>query len=546
VSAAASPHGANAPLVAGGATPKARAPVGEVRAHDNEVAALLARLHAFPRRLTTDSRRVEPGVAFAAYPGSATDGRRFIADAIARGAAGVLWEPHEFHWQAEWDAPNVPVPGLKHALGDVADFVYGSPSSALWVIGVTGTNGKTSCTHWIADALEHCGRRAAVVGTLGNGLARALAPSANTTPDVCVLHELLAQFRAAGAQAVAMEVSSHGLDQGRVNGVAFDVALFTNLSRDHLDYHGSMAAYGAAKARLFASPGLRASVINVDDAFGRSLADQARARGQRVVTYGSAGADISATSIATGREGLVVTLHTPFGGGELETPVVGAFNASNLLGVLGVLLASDVPFSQALDALRRVTPPAGRMQRVGGGDAPIAVIDYAHTPDALEKALAALRPMVAPQRELVCVLGCGGDRDKGKRPEMGRIAATLADRVIVTNDNPRSEDAQAIAQAIVHGIHEAGNRRYRVELDRGAAIRLALADARPGDVVLIAGKGHEPYQEIAGKRIAFCDLAVARAALHATAPAQDPPRALRPLLPQGPESPAWADPARPA
>src|SRR5581483_5712468 len=219
--------------------------------------------------------------------------------------------------------------------------------------------------------------------------------------------------------------------------------------------------------------------------------------------------------------------------GEIETRVVGAFNASNLLGVLGVLLASDVALSTALDALRRVAPPAGRMQRVGGGDAPMAVIDYAHTPDALEKALAALRPMVAAGGELVCVFGCGGDRDKGKRPQMGRIAATLADRVIVTNDNPRGEDERVIAQAIVQGIHEAGNRRYRVELDRAAAIRLALAEARAGDVVLIAGKGHEPYQEIAGRRIPFSDLAVARAALRVTAPGQQPPA-------QAPQRPAQA------
>jgi UDP-N-acetylmuramoyl-L-alanyl-D-glutamate--2,6-diaminopimelate ligase len=481
--------------------------------HDVDVAALLARLGAFPRRITADSRRVEPGAAFAAYPGSANDGRRFIADAIARGATGVLWEPHDFEWHTEWRAPHVAVPGLKQALGAIADFLYGSASSDLWMVGVTGTNGKTSCAHWIAEALEHCGRRSAVLGTLGNGLVGALAASPYTTPDACVLHELLAQFRAAGAQAVAMEVSSHGLDQGRVNAVAFDVALFTNLSRDHLDYHGTMAAYGAAKARLFAWPGLRASVVNIDDPFGRSLVDELHARGQRVITYGLSGADIGASGIDMGREGLVLTLRTPFGNGQIDTRVVGAFNASNLLGVLGVLLASDVPLTAALDALRHVAPPAGRMQRVGGGDAPLAVVDYAHTPDALEKALTALRPIVAPERELVCVFGCGGDRDKGKRPQMGRIAATLADRVIVTNDNPRSEEPRAIAQAIVQGIHEAGNRRYRVELDRREAIRLALADARAGDVVLIAGKGHEPYQEIAGKRLPFSDLAVARAAL---------------------------------
>ena len=480
-----------------------------------DVAVLLARLGACPRRITADSRRVEPGVAFAAYPGGAQDGRAFIADAIARGTAGVLWEPRDFAWQAEWHAPNVPVPDLRQALGHVADFLYGSPSRDLWMVGVTGTNGKTSCTHWIAHALDACGRRAAILGTLGNGLVGALAPSSHTTPDVCVLHEVLAQMRRAGAQAVAMEVSSHGLDQGRVNGVAFDVALFTNLSRDHLDYHGTMAAYGAAKARLFAWPGLAASVVNVDDPFGRNLVDELRARGARVLTYGVAGADITASGIAMGRAGLVLELATPWGRGEVHTQLVGAFNAANVLGVLGVLLASDVPLAQALAALSNLMPPAGRMQRIGGGTLPLAVIDYAHTPDALEKALTALRPAVEPGHELTCVFGCGGDRDKGKRPQMGRIAATLADRVIVTNDNPRSEEPQAIAQAIVQGIREAGNRRYRVELDRRAAIRLALEDARPGDVVLIAGKGHEPYQEIAGRRLPFLDLAVAREALTA-------------------------------
>jgi UDP-N-acetylmuramoyl-L-alanyl-D-glutamate--2,6-diaminopimelate ligase len=480
-----------------------------------DVAAILARLAAYPRRITADSRRVEPGVAFAAYPGAARDGRAFIGDALARGAAGVLWEPRDFQWSAEWHAPNVPVPDLKRAVGHVADFLYGSPSQSLWMVGVTGTNGKTSCAHWIAHALEHCGRRAAILGTLGNGLVGALAPASNTTPDACVLHELLAQLRHAGAQAVAMEVSSHGLDQGRLNGVAFDVALFTNLSRDHLDYHGTMAAYGAAKARLFAWPGLRTLVVNADDDFGRSVIDDARRHGRSVVTYGLSGADICATGIAMGRDGLMLELVTPWGRGKVQTQVVGGFNASNLLGVLGVLLASDVRLDCALEALCKVAPPAGRMQPLGGGDAPLVVVDYAHTPDALDKALTALRSAVAPGHSLTVVFGCGGDRDKGKRPQMGRIAATLADRVIVTNDNPRSEDPRAIAQSIVHGIHETGNRRYRVELDRAAAIALALEQAEAGDVVLIAGKGHEPYQEIAGQRLPFSDLTVARKALQA-------------------------------
>ena len=484
-------------------------------AADFDVAALLARLRARPRRITADSRQVEAGVAFAAYPGHARDGRGFIGDAVARNAAAVLWEPRDFEWDARWSVPNAAVNDLQQALGPIADFLYASPSADLWVIGVTGTNGKTSCAHWIAHALEHCGRRAGIVGTLGNGLVGALAPATHTTPDVCVLHEMLAQMRGAGARAVAMEVSSHGLDQGRVNGVKFDVALFTNLSRDHLDYHATMAAYGAAKARLFSWPGLRAMVVNAEDAFGRSLIEGARKRGQAHISYGLAGAEITATSLAMGRRGLALSVATPWGRGEVETELVGAFNASNLLGVLGVLLVSDVPLAAALEALAHLQPPAGRMQRLGGGDSPLVVVDYAHTPDALEKALSALRPAVRAGRELRAVFGCGGDRDKGKRPQMGRIAASLADRVYVTNDNPRSEDPQAIAQAVVQGIREAGNRRYRVELDRAAAIHLALEDAQPGDVVLIAGKGHEPYQETAGVRRPFSDLAVAREALGA-------------------------------
>jgi len=480
-----------------------------------DVAALLARLRAHPRRITADSRAVEAGVAFAAYPGTARDGRAFIGDAVARGAAAVLCEAGDFEWNAQWPTPNASVHGLKHALGSIADFLYGSPSRDLWMVGVTGTNGKTSCAHWIAHALERCGRRTAILGTLGNGLVGALSPASNTTPDPCVLHELLAQLKHAGARALAMEVSSHGLDQGRVNGVKFDVALFTNLSRDHLDYHATMAAYGAAKARLFAWPGLKAVVLNAEDDFGRSLIDDARRRGQRLVSYGLAGADISATSLAMGRRGLALSVATPWGRGEVETGLVGAFNASNLLGVLGVLLVSDVPLAAALEALAHLEPPAGRMQRLGGGEAPLVVVDYAHTPDALEKALSALRPAVRAGRELRAVFGCGGDRDRGKRPQMGRIAATLADRVYVTNDNPRSEDPQTIAQAVVQGIRETGNRRYRVELDSGAAIRLALEDAQVGDVVLIAGKGHEPYQETAGVRRPFSDLAAAREALSA-------------------------------
>ena len=482
---------------------------------DLDVPALLARLGAHPRRITSDSRRVEPGVAFAAYPGHVADGRSFVPDAIARGACAVFWDTRNFQWDPSWKAPHVGIEHLQARLGSVADFIYGSPSRRMWMAGVTGTNGKTSCAHWIAQALDMCGRRAAILGTLGNGLVGALGPASHTTPDVTVFHELLAQFHAAGATAVAMEVSSHGLDQGRVNGATFDVALFTNLTRDHLDYHKTMAAYGSAKARLFAWPGLRTAVINADDAFGQSLVDAARKRGQRTLTYGFGAADIAATPMTLDASGMVLDVATPWGHATLRSPVMGAFNAQNLLGVLGVLLASDVTLADAVAALAKIAPPPGRMQRIGGEGKPLVVVDYAHTPDALSKVLAALRPAVPQGNELVCVFGCGGDRDPGKRPQMGAIAAGHADRIVVTSDNPRSEDPAEIANAIVRAIRDAGHRRWAIEIDRRAAIAQAIAPAKAGDIVLVAGKGHETYQERNGARTPFDDAREAHAALAA-------------------------------
>ena len=482
-------------------------------APDLDVPALLARLGARPKRITADSRQVRSGDAFAALPGTNADGRNFIADALAQGAGAVLWEPQGFSWNRDWIAPHLPIENLRAKVGVIADFIFGSPSQALWVVGVTGTNGKTSCTHWIAQCLDRCGRHAAIAGTLGNGLVGALEPATQTTPDAAQLHEMLARYKAAGARSIAIEVSSHGLDQGRVNGVAFDVALFTNLSRDHLDYHGTMAAYGAAKAKLFSWPGLHAQVINADDTFGQSLADAARARGQKVLTYGLANADVAATGIANVSRGIALSVATPWGRGDLATGLVGAFNASNVLGCLAVLLASDVTLADALAALATMEPPPGRMQRLGGGNEPLVIVDYAHSPDALEKVLTALKPAVMEGGELVCVFGCGGDRDAGKRPEMGRVASTLADRVIVTSDNPRSEDPAAIASAIVHGIRDTRNRRWVVDLDRRTAINAGIAGANVGDVVLIAGKGHEDYQDANGVRTHFSDIEVAAAAL---------------------------------
>ena len=480
---------------------------------DAETTALLSKLAVSITRITSDSRHVRRGDTFAAYRGLHQDGRRFIADAIGRGAGAVLWDAEGFNWNPEWKLPHLAVDGLKTRLGNVADVVYGHPSRELWMVGVTGTNGKTSCAHWIAAGLDAGGRRAGVIGTLGNGLWDSLEPATQTTPDAAELHELLRKFRTKGAEAVAMEVSSHGLDQGRVNGVAFDVALFTNLSRDHLDYHGTMAAYGAAKARLFAWPGLRVGVVNADDPFGQSLIDASRAKGRKVLTYGFGAADIVGGRLTATNSGLAFAVETPWGRGEIYSRLVGAFNAPNLLGVLGVLLVSGIALETALGFLARADAPPGRMQRLGGEAAPLVVVDYAHTPDALDKVLTALRSAVVGRGELVCVFGCGGDRDRGKRPEMGRVAARLADRVIVTSDNPRSEDPGAIASEIVHGIRDTGNRRYAVELDRASAIAAAIGEAKVGDVVLLAGKGHEPYQEYAGVRHPFVDADHAARAL---------------------------------
>jgi len=466
---------------------------------------MLARLGVAPRRITSDSRRVGTGDAFAAWPGARVDGRAFIPEAIARGAGAVLWEARGFRWDAGWTVPNAGVDRLAAKLGCIADAIFGHPSRSLWMVGVTGTNGKTTTSQWIAQSLERAGRRCGVIGTLGIGLAGAVEPSANTTPDAALFHETLARFRDAGAKAVSMEVSSIGLDQGRVDGATFDVAVFTNLTRDHLDYHGSMAAYGEAKARLFSWPGLACSVINADDPFGQRLIDEVRGRGGRAMSYGAANAEVAATSVAMGPRGLSLGVATPWGRGEVDTGVVGAFNVSNLLATLGALLASDVGLDDALDALSRLAPPPGRMERHGGGARPLVVIDYAHTPDALGQVLAAMRPAVARGRELVCVFGCGGDRDPGKRPMMGRVAAELADRVVVTTDNPRYEDPAAIASAVAKGIVETGQRRWLVELDRAAAVAAAVRAAKPGDVVVVAGKGHETWQEVAGERRPYSD-----------------------------------------
>ncbi len=473
--------------------------------------AALATLGVPVRALATDSRTVRPGEIFLAFPGDRFDGRRFIAQAIERGAAAVLWEAEDFGWRTEWRVPNLPVAGLKAQAGMIAAQVYGDPSKMLWVAGVTGTNGKTSCSHWIAESLERCGRRTAVIGTLGNGFPGALETTSHTTPDAVSLQARLRQYLDAGAQSVAMEVSSHGLDQGRVNGMKFDTALFTNLTRDHLDYHGDMARYGAAKAKLFRWPGLANAVINLDDKFGRELALGLRGGPTRVLGYGVGHGDIAGHHVDLSTRGLRLEIRTPWGAAELASRLIGGFNVSNLLGTLGVLLSAELRLEDAVAALAEVTPVPGRLEMIRTPGRPLVVVDYAHTPDALEKVLETLRELVGRDSgaRLVCVFGCGGDRDPGKRPLMGEAATRLADLTLITSDNPRTEDPRAIVDQVAAGAHA----NHEIEVDRATAITRAVTMASEGDVVLIAGKGHEDYQEIAGTRIPFSDADAARAAL---------------------------------
>jgi UDP-N-acetylmuramoyl-L-alanyl-D-glutamate--2,6-diaminopimelate ligase len=463
--------------------------------------------------LTADSRAVKRGSIFVAYPGTSRDGRAFIVDAITRGAAAVLWERDGFEWNDRWDVPNLSIENLRERVSEIAGHVYGNPSEALWVTGVTGTNGKTSVSQWVAQAFDTLGRRSAVLGTIGTGLVGELVEAKNTTPDPIVLQRLLAEYVKRGARTAAMEVSSHGLDQGRTAGVKFDVAVFTNLTRDHLDYHGTMEAYAEAKFRLFAARGLKASVVNTDDEWGAQLAARLASGEPRLITYGTdPAASLCASAIELSPDGVRFHLQSDWGKATVSSGVLGLFNVYNLLAVLGALLAAGVALDDAVRAVAALKPVAGRLERIGGGEAPLIVVDYAHTPDALEKALAALRPAVAPGHRLVCVFGCGGDRDPGKRPMMGEAAARLADHVIVTSDNPRNEDPARIISQVMQGIPVG---RADSIADRQVAIFDAIHHAVAGDVVLLAGKGHETYQEIAGVRHPFSDAEVARAALEA-------------------------------
>jgi UDP-N-acetylmuramoyl-L-alanyl-D-glutamate--2,6-diaminopimelate ligase len=545
----------------------------------------LAALAVPVTRLVADSREIKRGDTFVAYPGEKIDGRQFIAEVIAKGANAVIWEEQNFTWDEDWHVPNLGVSDLRHKAGWLADYVYNSPSKDMWVVGVTGTNGKTSTSHWIARALNDAGKNCALIGTLGNGFlggngfAGALQATANTTPDAVRVHGLLAGYLRAGARAVAMEVSSHALSQGRVNGVHFDVAMLTNLSRDHLDYHGDMQSYAAAKRKLFDWQHLKYAVLNLDDAYGVELAEQlqdsaALTRGceafgtgeaashplpqsagyaitsdlasvvgspsrmassstsnvsrdadTEVIGYGLSDAALQLAErlglrmvygnlLEMSGQGLRLAVHSSWGAKQMDSALVGRFNAANLLGALAVLLVSGMGLDDAVQSLGRVQPVAGRMQRLGDTWQPTVIVDYAHTPDALEKVLQALREVnQAAGGKLICVFGCGGDRDRGKRAMMGMVAEKLSDFCILTSDNPRSENPREIIAEVVGGMNEDN---HEIIVDRAAAIQSAIRLARQSDTVLIAGKGHEDYQEISGVRHPFSDVLVAQQALNAS------------------------------
>lgn len=454
--------------------------------------------------LAIDSRSVKPGDLFLALPGETVDGRKFIDSAIAAGAAAVAYESGDGFQARDVTVPAIGVANLRAVLGTIASRFYDAPSKKLIVIGVTGTNGKTTCTQLLAQALDRAPRRCAVIGTIGSGFPGTLNESLHTTPDAPAVHRLLREFLGAGAGFVSMEVSSHALDQGRVNDVAFDLAVFTNLTRDHLDYHGDMQRYGAAKASLFEVPGLKHAVINRDDEFGRALLEKLKGR-VTTLSYGLEGGDVTVRSIAPTPGGLALHVVTPKGEAKFEAPLFGRFNAYNLLAVLATLLLLDLPLADAIERLRHARPVAGRAERFGGhGGRPLVIVDYAHTPDALEKILASLREHT--RGKLVCVFGCGGDRDRGKRPLMGALAERLADEVIVTDDNPRSEAPERIIEDIRVGMQHAP----QVIRDRAQAIAAAIANTGADDVVLVAGKGHEDYQQIGSTRLPYSDRVAVR------------------------------------
>jgi len=457
--------------------------------------------------ISQDSRTVKPGALFIARSGIEHRGVDFVTAAEKSGAVAVLLDSREIADCPKTTIPVIAVPDLVSQIGPVAARFYGHPSRHMNLIGITGTNGKTSCAHFIAQAMNAIGTKTAIVGTIGNGFPGALKTATHTTPDAVGLQKLFAELQAQGAESVVMEVSSHALQQGRVAGVEFDYAAFTNLSRDHLDYHGSMGAYGAAKARLFKRYELKAAVINSDDAYGQALLADPDVRGKKVAV-GRAQGDYLIAAYRLALHGIEAELKTAQGNFAFASKIIGEFNLDNLLLVAALLAEQGFSREQVMHGLSKLDAVPGRMQALVTADKPLVIIDYAHTPDALEKAIQAVRAHTAGR--LWCVFGCGGDRDTGKRELMGNIADRFADRLVVTSDNPRTEKPDEIIAMIESGIHD---HQADIESDRAAAIQLAINAASAEDVVLIAGKGHENYQEISGTRYPFSDVDVSKSVL---------------------------------
>ena len=473
--------------------------------------------------LNLDSRKIGRGDMFIAIAGETVNGMTFINAAIENNAAAVVWDASteadaiQVNWRktgSGQDVPVIAIPDLKQNAGMLADRFYGKPSETISVCGITGTNGKTSCSHFIAQVMSSdapCG----LMGTLGSGIYPDLKETGYTTPDAISCHQWLADIRSHNAKYAVMEVSSHALIQGRVNGIRFENALFTNLSHEHLDFHGDMDSYSMAKAKLFHFPGLRNAIINIDDEAGRKISDTLPAT-VHCVRYGMNNkfkADVSGSDLKLSQDGLSMYVRTPWGEGRLTSSLIGRFNASNLLAVLSVSLLQGIEFDVALERLKHIESVPGRMQRLGGDNMPLIVVDYAHTPDALEQALSSLREHT--EGNLWCVFGCGGDRDKRKRSQMGSIAENRADYIVLTNDNPRSEDPASIIEDIRKGISDSA--QLKVESDRHNAIHYVIQQAHAGDVILIAGKGHENYQLIGNTKYPFNDVEEAMQQLEARA-----------------------------
>ena len=458
--------------------------------------------------IVTDSRRVSHGDLFLALPGFAADGRDYIEAAVQAGAAAVLVEPFvsaQGRKLPQVSVPLISVMDLKDRAGELVGFALNHPSQTVKVIGVTGTNGKSSTVHFLGSLLDRLSNGCGIVGTLGRGRVGQLDETGNTTSDVLTSHRFAAELRDANIGWMAMEVSSHGLDQGRIDGLNIDTAIFTNLTREHLDYHGNMESYADAKGLLFNRAGLKYAIFNGDDEWASYLGNKVHPSTQSVTfSLENTSADVYLQDVQLLPNGMQARIFTPWGEGELHTPLLGRFNLSNLLGVICALGCHGIALADVLAAIPSIESVPGRLERYGNAQQPSVVIDYAHTSDAISSVLGALREHGS--QSITCVFGCGGDRDKGKRALMAQAACAGADRVYLTSDNPRSEEPVSIIEDALAGLNDKQKEQVTVVVDRAEAISQAIGASGPGDVVLVSGKGHEPYQEIKGVRYPFSDL----------------------------------------